>query len=207
MLPYGFVRDGELALGPVGAPYFAVLVVQPGAHTIGAGEEVRVALGIDDGTAAAHGKAHDGPLSLAAAAAVFLFGRGEELLEKEVFVRPVHNIEVPVLVVVDVVVSGVGHDDNGRYHFSAGDELIGHIFHPADFYPIGVISVQAVQKINHRVLLGGVISAGKVYVVLLFAAQELALDAVRNNFALGRCRQGAARKHEGKKETFHIRAD
>ena len=70
-----------------------------------------------------------------------LLGRGQELLEEEIFVRPVLYIEVAVLVVVDVVVSGIGHNDDGRHQFAAGDELVGHVFHTAGARPVGVVSV------------------------------------------------------------------
>ena len=188
MFPYGQVRDDKFAAGFVRSAYFTVLVVQPGAHAIGAGEHVGVALGIHDGTAAAHGKAHDGALPFAAAATEFLFGRREELLEEEVLVGPVLYIEIAVLIAVDIVVSRIGHDDDGRNQFSAGNEFVGHALGMAGVYPVGVVSVEAVQQVDDGVVLRGLVAGGEIHIVLLLTSQLLAGDGLSDNLGgLGRC--------------------
>ena len=135
-------------------------------------------LGIHHGTAAAHGKAHNGPLALAAAAVELSLHGREELLEEEILIGPSGNVEIAVLVGVDVGISGVWHKNHKRDALSGGDELICHPVHAAAVLPGGVVVGEAVKEHNQGIMIGGVIPSREVHVVILVCVQNVAVEGM-----------------------------
>ena len=209
MLVDGLAHQVELVLGHVRV---RLGVVQPAAHRIAAGEQVRVALGIDGAAAAAHGQAHHGAVRLVAVDLVAEFDRGDELLEEEILVGMAGHVEIAVPVVVDVGVAGVGHDDDHRHDFAAGGEFVHHIFHMTRGRPVLVGAVQAVKEVDDRVLpvRRGVVAGGQVYVDVDGTAQKGAFDGVVADFTLAERLAGEGREEqqaceEAQHQSFHNR--
>ena len=132
-------------------------------------------LAVHHRTAAAHGQTHDGALSLTAPTVVLPLHGREEFVEEPVLERPAGHIEIAVLVVMDVRVSGIGHYDDDRQEFTGGDEFIGYILHAAQLLPGLIIVGKAVQEIDHGVMAVYGISLRQIHVAVLLCLQVLAI--------------------------------
>ena len=106
VLADGLVHQVELVLLHI----LAHGAVQPGAHRVAAGKQVRMALGVDGAAATAHRQAHHGAVRLVAEDLVAGLDRGNQFFEEEILVGMAGHVEVAVPVVVDVGVAGVGHE-------------------------------------------------------------------------------------------------
>ena len=186
-------------------------VVQPAAHRVATGEHVRVALGVDRAAAAAHRQAHHGAVLLVCLDLVAGLERGDEFLEEEVLVGAAGHVEIPVPLIVDVGVAGVGHDDDHWHDFAAGDEFIDHIFHVARRGPVHVGAVQAVEQVDDRIepVSCGVVAGREVYIDIDGLAEQFAVHGVGTDLTLaerladnGRDEEKA--RKEAEDHSFHV---
>ena len=209
----GVVVDGlgdevELVLGVLSARLGAV---EPGAHRVAAGEEVRVALCIDGAAATAHGQAHHGAVLLVGLDPVAGLERGHELLEEEVLVGAAGHVEIPVPFVVDVGVAGVGHDDDHRHDLTAVDELVDHILHVPRRRPIDIGPIQPVEQIHDRIqsLSVSIVPGREVHIDIDRLTEKLAVHGIGPDDTLPkRLAQSGRDEDEARKEaeegSFHI---
>ena len=69
-------------------------------------------LAVDHASAASHGKTHDRTVPLVALDLVLAFHLRHEFVEEEILIVPAWYVEVSVLHLVYVPVSGIRHHDN-----------------------------------------------------------------------------------------------
>ncbi len=152
-------------------------------------------LAIDHASAATHTQAHYRAVTLVCLYAVFAFYLRHEFVEEKVFIVPSRDVEIAVLDLVDIPVSGIRHNDNHRAGLAACNQLVCNKFHVSHLDPVGITAVHSVEKVNYRILLVTlVISVRQVDIVLVGEVQRLGIDAVCNDLA-GEGRNANAQQH------------
>ena len=206
MRPDGFIDNAEFVHRGVGIEF---PLVQPGAHRVAAGEEVRVTLRIDGAAAAAHRQAHDGPAPLGPAAAVLLLGPGYQFPEEKILVGAVRHVEIAVLDMADIPVAGTGHDHDHFHSLPRPDEFVQHRLHLPALLPVLIVSIKPVEQVHHRVrLVRPVEPVGNIDIVLDRAPEHDTLQAVPDNLAFRHPRHHHEQRQREKNQTlFHILND